>query len=98
MFVKYITEKESIKKNKITEKKVINYRNIQVARNLRGISISELSKKSGVSRKTISLIETGKCATIKGETLEKINLVLNFPIEFYFQKSLIINDFELKKE
>lgn len=46
--------------------------NIKRIRTIKDISAYELSKKSGVSSATISQIESGKRATLKGDTLAKV--------------------------
>ncbi|MBQ9658931.1 MAG: helix-turn-helix transcriptional regulator [Clostridia bacterium] len=51
-----------------------------------GMSQEELSKKSGVSRTTISELETGKTDVITNVTLEKISNALNRKVtEIFFQ-------------
>ena len=51
--------------------------NIKKIRKLKNISAYELAKKAGVGVATISEIESGKRATLKGDTLEKVAQALN---------------------
>jgi HTH-type transcriptional regulator, competence development regulator len=45
-----------------------------------GLSIKELSEKSGVGSSTISQIETGKRKSLRSESLEKIARALNLNV------------------
>jgi len=53
--------------------------NIQRIRKLKGMSAYELAKKAGVGGATVSQIESGKRATLKGDTLDKIAGALGVP-------------------
>ncbi len=53
-------------------------------RELIGMSQEELTRKSGVSRTTISEIETGKKIVVTNITLEKIAKALNLKITDIF--------------
>lgn len=45
-----------------------------------GLSIKDLSEKSGVSSSTISQIETGKRKSLRSESLEKVARALNLNV------------------
>lgn len=49
-----------------------------------GMSQEKLSEKSGVSRATVHMIETGKASDVKIETLSKIANALGHPISDLF--------------
>lgn len=51
--------------------------NIRKIRNQRNLGVNELSRLSGVSRSSISMIETGKLKSLSNENLIKIADVLN---------------------
>lgn len=54
--------------------------NIKKYRLNSGLSIKELSEKSGVSSSTISQIETGKRKSLRSESLEKVAKALNLNV------------------
>lgn len=56
---------------------------IRVARAIKGWTISELEKQSGVQRKTITRIEKGITKTVRMETFEKIIKALDQDISFF---------------
>lgn len=55
--------------------------NIKKLRERAGMTIKELSDKSGVGQSTISEIETGKAKNPRSETLTKIAKVLNTSVD-----------------
>ncbi|MDY5635230.1 MAG: helix-turn-helix transcriptional regulator [Streptococcus orisratti] len=62
--------------------------NIQKIRENKKMSQEELANKSGVSRTTISLIETEKSTTVKLSTLQKIASVLDVPVSNFFEEKV----------
>lgn len=54
--------------------------NIKKYRLNSGLSIKDLSEKSGVSSSTISQIETGKRKSLRSESLEKVAKALNLNV------------------
>lgn len=60
---------------------------IRKKRQEKGIQQYELSEKTGLSSKFLSQLETGKHATVKITTLEKIAAVLETPISFFLETS-----------
>lgn len=52
------------------------------------MSQEELANKSGVSRTTISLIETDKSTTVKLSTLQKLAVALEVPIGYFFKQNV----------
>lgn len=62
--------------------------NLQRLREEKNISQEELAEKSGVSRTTISLIETEKFTTVKLSTLQKIAAALNVPVGYFFEQKV----------
>lgn len=56
---------------------------IQRLREEKKMSQEELANKSGVSRTTISLIETDKSTTVKLSTLQKLAVALDVPIGYF---------------
>ncbi|AAL97909.1 hypothetical phage protein [Streptococcus pyogenes MGAS8232] len=52
------------------------------------MSQEELANKSGVSRTTISLIETDKSTTVKLSTLQKLAVALDVPIGYFFKHNV----------
>lgn len=61
---------------------------IQELREKRKMSQEELADKSGVSRTTISLIETDKATTVKLSTLQKIAFALEVPVSYFFNEKV----------
>lgn len=61
----------------------INPINFKIARLLKNYSMEELSKKSGISRRTISKIERGECHKIQMDTFKKLSDVLDQKSEFF---------------
>lgn len=61
---------------------------IQELREKRKMSQEELADKSGVSRTTISLIETDKATTVKLSTLQKIAVALEVPVSYFFNEKV----------
>ena len=57
---------------------------LTLARQRRGMTMTDLSAESGVSAKTISDLERGKKQAVAPETIEKIAAVLLFPVEYFF--------------
>ena len=53
--------------------------NIKRIRTAKNISAYELAKRANVGTATISQIESGKRATLKGDTLEKVAYALGVP-------------------
>ncbi|TDM39866.1 XRE family transcriptional regulator [Macrococcoides goetzii] len=51
--------------------------NLKELMKIRGITLSELSKETGLSINTLSLLSTGKTQGIQFDTLDKIMTVLN---------------------
>ncbi|HEL1104851.1 TPA: phage antirepressor KilAC domain-containing protein [Streptococcus equi subsp. zooepidemicus] len=60
---------------------------IQRLREEKKMSQEELANKSGVSRTTISLIETDKSTTVKLSTLQKLAVALEVPIGYFFKQN-----------
>ncbi|HEQ2384321.1 TPA: helix-turn-helix transcriptional regulator [Streptococcus pyogenes] len=61
---------------------------IQRLREEKKMSQEELANKSGVSRTTISLIETDKSTTVKLSTLQKLAVALDVPIGYFFKHNI----------
>ncbi|HHJ9909002.1 TPA: helix-turn-helix domain-containing protein, partial [Streptococcus pyogenes] len=61
---------------------------IQRLREEKKMSQEELANKSGVSRTTISLIETDKSTTVKLSTLQKLAVALDVPIGYFFKHNV----------
>ncbi len=58
--------------------------NIKELRKKLGMTQEDLSKKAGVSMVVISQLETGTREVITSETMKKLSLALNEPIENIF--------------
>ncbi|WP_019299122.1 helix-turn-helix domain-containing protein [Lactococcus garvieae] len=71
------------------EERLFNPRQLTSARLARGFTIKDLSEKAEVSRQAISSYESGK-ASPKLETALKIANVLDFPVNFLYDKSMIL--------
>ncbi|HXA01897.1 MAG TPA: ImmA/IrrE family metallo-endopeptidase [Cytophagaceae bacterium] len=69
-----------------------NHKLIAVAREQRGLGQKELAEKVEIDQGNISRIESGKQIPMK-DTMEKIAKALNYNLEFFKQKSQVI-DFE----
>jgi DNA-binding XRE family transcriptional regulator len=63
---------------------VVMKNRLKEMRELKGLSQEELSQKSGVSRTTISEIETEKKMVVTNITLEKISTALDLKITDIF--------------
>lgn len=57
---------------------------VKEVREARGMTQEELEKRSGVSRQTISAIETGKCGNVKTGTLMAIARALETTLDAIF--------------
>lgn len=68
-------------------KGTINPKQLKRARLSRGLSMSELAKRSGVLRQSISKYEMGTSEP-RGESLLKIINVLDYPMSFFSQKNV----------
>lgn len=75
---------KEIHKNENTYK--IDPIKIRIARAMKGWTLTELEKESGVQRKTISKIEKNQSKRIKKETLNKIAKALGQNISFFYDK------------
>lgn len=56
------------------------------AREARGMSMSELAKRSGVNISTISQTESGNIKKPKADTLRKLAAVLDVSLEYFFEE------------
>ena len=65
---------------------MIKFRLKEIMEN-RGIKISELNEKTGISRNSLSLLINGKSQGVQFETLEKITNALNIEIDDLFIKT-----------
>lgn len=61
---------------------------LQKLREERKMSQEELADLSGVSRTTISLIETEKATTVKLITLQKLAIALDVPVSYFFKQNV----------
>ncbi len=61
---------------------------IQKLREEKKMSQEDLAEKSGVSRTTISLIETEKSTTVKLSTLQKLAFALDVPVGYFFKQKV----------
>ena len=59
-----------------------------VARSFRGLTVSDVAERAGVSRQTVSLIENGTTAATQ-PALGAIASSLAFPLEFFFTKPAV---------
>ena len=62
---------------------------LRIARQARGWSQSELSKRSGVSQANISKLENGLIGPTD-DVLESVSGTLNFPRNFFFQNDRVL--------
>jgi Zn-dependent peptidase ImmA (M78 family)/DNA-binding XRE family transcriptional regulator len=67
----------------------INHRMIQLARESRGLTQSELAEKMDIPQGNLSRMERGDYAGIKDEYLEKFSKILNYPADFFYQTNQI---------
>lgn len=72
--------------------KSFNGNRLKSARQYRGLTVEELSKKINVSKQAVSQYENGKIENIPFDKIFSISNVLNFPYEYFTQK----NNFELQ--
>lgn len=71
------------------EERLFNPRQLTSSRLARGFTIKDLSEKTEVSRQAISSYESGKVSP-KFETALKIANVLDFPVNFLYDKSMML--------
>lgn len=71
------------------ERKAFNPRQLTSARIARGLTIKEVAEHSEISRQAISGYESGKSLP-KIDTALKIASVLNFPLDFFYDKTTIL--------
>lgn len=62
---------------------MFNYRRLIIARKRRGLNGKKLAERSGLSVVTISRVENGE--TPDSETVERLALALNYPVEFFYE-------------
>ena len=62
---------------------------LRIARQARGWSQTELSKRSGVSRANLSKLENGLIAPTE-DVLTSVSATLGFPVKFFFQNDRVI--------
>ena len=59
---------------------------LKMARIIKGLTLEELEKMSGITRKTISKIEKGNCSRISKETYRKLASALEQNDDFFTSK------------
>src|ERR1700743_763123 len=75
----------------------LNYKIIELARESRGYSQTELAEKLEIPQGNLSRMERGEVG-VKEELLEKISEVLNYPVSFFYQdKRIAITDTHYRK-
>jgi Zn-dependent peptidase ImmA (M78 family)/transcriptional regulator with XRE-family HTH domain len=67
----------------------INHRMIQLARESRGLTQSELAEKMKIPQGNLSRMERGDYIGFKDEHLDKFSTILNYPKEFFYQTNQI---------
>lgn len=65
----------------------INFKMIELARNVRGVTQKELSQSLNITQSTLSKIERKEFNTTES-TIIKIANTLNFPVDFFYQEEL----------
>jgi len=68
------------------DKKFVGER-LKNARQLRGLTLTELALRTGISKQSLSLYENSKNIP-EYERVENLAIVLNFPQDFFFQKDI----------
>ena len=68
----------------------LNYKLLELARESRGLTQTELAEKIGIPQGNLSRMERGEVG-IKDELLNKFSEVLNYPQHFFFQDKRISN-------
>lgn len=72
---------------------------IKEFRQAQGLSQEELSVKSGVSRPTISMIETNTLDNIESKTMLKLAKALNCDIgDIFFKENVVLTQQKLTKQ
>ena len=76
-----------------------NYRMLTLAREVRGLTQSELSKLTQTDQGYLSKVEKGLIKMPTTDLLDKYAIALNFPIDFFFQEGnkTLISDFFYRK-
>lgn len=78
--------------------KKLNHKMIQLARESRGYTQTELAIELGIPQGNLSRMETGDYVGIKEELLGKFSTVLNYPESFFYQTNEIsISDTHYRK-
>lgn len=78
-----------IEMNKIVPEKHFNGDRLRIARNYRGMTATELAEKVGIKRQTISMYENSKSSNPEIENLRKIGEVLEFPLKFFLENTML---------
>lgn len=68
----------------------INYKMVVLARESRGFSQEELTEKLNISQGKLSKFENG-IQGISDEILQRLSIVLNYPVSFFYQRDNIYN-------
>lgn len=65
-----------------------NGERLKKARIYNGMTVAELAEKVDCQRQTISMYENGKSKPIDDSIIDKLSIVLNFPVKFFLEKDI----------
>lgn len=68
--------------------KDFNGERLKKARVYKGLTVAELAEKIDCQRQTISMYENGKSKPIDNQVIQKLSIVLGFPVKFFMEKDL----------
>ena len=78
-------------KSEVTKKETINSDMLQLARDYRRLSQTELAKRVRITQAAISKIEAGITQEVSGNLLQDFSSALDFPKEFFLQNETVTN-------